>query len=56
LNVVIEGNRRLASIRWITEDDEAGVQVPESLLAMYDELPVLVVQDIQDDPVFLEAL
>jgi ParB-like nuclease domain len=29
--VVIEGNRRVAALRWIAEDDAAGVTIPENV-------------------------
>lgn len=41
--LVIEGNRRLAAIRWIIEDYNAGVSISPSLIESFNSLPVLVV-------------
>jgi hypothetical protein len=43
--VVIEGNRRIAALRWIKEDHEAGVDVPDSVLAVLDAIPCIVVEE-----------
>lgn len=43
--VVIEGNRRLAAMQWIQEDDAAGVNIPASVKADLAAVPVIVVQD-----------
>lgn len=53
--LVLEGNRRLAALRWIADDYEAGVDIPESLLATMDAIPVIVVVD-EADPAFYESL
>ncbi|MFZ1974832.1 MAG: ParB N-terminal domain-containing protein [Candidatus Acidiferrales bacterium] len=42
--VVIEGNRRLAALRWITEDDAAGVNVPEDVKQTLNAVPVVIVE------------
>lgn len=42
--LVIEGNRRLAALRWIDEDDKAGVNVPESVKTVFAGIPVVVVE------------
>lgn len=54
--VVAEGNRRLAAIRWIVEDDEAGVSVPKHVLSSFDEIPVFIIEVDKTDPVFQEAV
>ena len=55
LYVVLEGNRRLAALRWIADDYEAGVAVPESLLKTLEQIPVIIVEN-SDDPAFHESL
>lgn len=47
LYVVVEGNRRIAALRWIQQDHEAGVEVRPDVVAVLDELPVIVVEDGQ---------
>jgi len=42
--IVIEGNRRLAALRWIAEDDAAGVNIPENVKSTLKEVPVIVVE------------
>lgn len=42
--VTIEGNRRVAALRWISEDDAAGVNIPEPVKKTLSEVPVIVVQ------------
>lgn len=53
--LVLEGNRRTAALRWIAEDNEAGVTIPEHVLATLGAVPVIVVV-ADDDPAFYEAL
>lgn len=54
--LVLEGNRRLAALRWIAEDQAAGVSVSPSVLASLQQVPVVIVEDFADDPAFPEAL
>jgi hypothetical protein len=54
--VVIEGNRRLAALRWIASDVEAGADVPESVKAALGDIPVVIVPDDAADPALREAL
>jgi hypothetical protein len=54
--VVLEGNRRLAAIRWIVEDDLAGVEVPKSVLKQIKNIPVFLLKSDPSDPVFQEAV
>src|SRR5205823_6306195 len=42
--VVIEGNRRLAALRWIAEDDAAGVNIPENVKEVLKAVPVVIVE------------
>jgi hypothetical protein len=53
--LVLEGNRRLAALKWIAEDRDAGVSVPDSILESVDAIPVVIVEET-DDPAFYEAL
>lgn len=41
LYLVLEGNRRAASLKWIRQDHDAGVPVPPSVLATLDAVPVV---------------
>jgi hypothetical protein len=54
--LVIEGNRRVAALRWIKEDHEAGVNVPDQVLQTIDAVPVLLVEAPNADAAFFEAL
>jgi hypothetical protein len=54
--VILEGNRRAASLRWIRQDHEAGVTVPPELLEVLDKIPVIVVENAEDDPTLQLAL
>lgn len=56
LFVVIEGNRRLAALRWIAEDEKAGVSIPGPIIASLKNVPVIVVEDADADPIFQTAL
>ena len=39
LFVVIEGNRRVAAMKWILEDKESGVEIPTELIESFNNLP-----------------
>lgn len=39
--LVLEGNRRVAALRWIREDHEAGVPVPSTVLEVLSRVPVV---------------
>jgi len=54
--VVLEGNRRLAAMRWIAEDDQAGVEIPKGVLRALKAVPVFVLKTDSSDPVFQEAV
>jgi len=43
LFVVIEGNRRVAAIRWILEDEKSGVDIPQETIASFDNLPIVLI-------------
>ncbi|HYA42404.1 MAG TPA: ParB N-terminal domain-containing protein [Syntrophobacteraceae bacterium] len=54
--VVIEGNRRLAAVRWILEDYEAGVAIKETILDTLKQLPVVIAEQDTPDEVFRASL
>ena len=54
--VVVEGNRRLAALRWIDEDHAAGVEVPPQALSVLDSIPVIVLPDGEDESVYLSIM
>jgi hypothetical protein len=54
--VVIEGNRRLAAVKWILDDYSAGVVIDESTLASLQNLPVVVIEEEEDDETFRASL
>ena len=54
--VVLEGNRRLAAIRWILDDHAAGVAVPAELLKSFVNIRVAIIEDEVDDPAFCKAI
>ena len=54
--LVIEGNRRLAALRWIRSDYESGVDIDQGILEMLEKVPVIIVRHEDDDPAFFEAL
>lgn len=43
LYVVVEGNRRVAAMRWIVEDYEAGVDVPGPIMESFNKLPAVLI-------------
>ena len=47
LFVVIEGNRRVAAMKWILEDEENGVEIPTELIESFNNLPVVII-DVKD--------
>ena len=55
--LVVEGNRRLAALRWIKSDILAGAAVPDGISDAIRAIPVVVVPpDGEDDPGLKEAL
>jgi hypothetical protein len=54
--LVVEGNRRLAALRWILQDHDAGVPIDTELLASFETVPVIVVEGLEKDPTFLDSL
>lgn len=41
--LVVEGNRRLAALRWIREDHEAGLPVRQDVLDILDNIPAVTI-------------
>lgn len=41
--VVVEGNRRVAALKWIAEDHAAGVNVREDVITALDSVPVITI-------------
>ena len=54
--VVIEGNRRIAAVRWILEDHAAGVEIAPEVLATLKTLPTVVAEEAGTDEVFRASL
>lgn len=54
--VVIEGNRRLAALIWIKRDIDGGVDYNDTIIHTLENIPVVLVQNDEDDPAFFEAL
>lgn len=54
--LVIEGNRRVAALRWIESDQKSGAQVPQALLNTLKAVPVVIVPDDANDPALRESL
>lgn len=52
--VVIEGNRRLAAMRWILEDKNSGVAIPLGVIESFVELDVVLIDP--KDPENAEAI
>jgi ParB-like chromosome segregation protein Spo0J len=54
--VVVEGNRRLAALRWICNDYEAGVPVPDHVIEVTKAVPVLVLESDDDESAYLSIM
>lgn len=52
--LVVEGNRRVAAMRWLVRDREGGSSVPESLIQTFQELPAIVLGEGEDVPETLQ--
>ena len=42
--MVVEGNRRVAAMRWLKQDREGGSSVSENLIKSFDELPAILLE------------
>lgn len=56
LYLVLEGNRRLAALRWIKQDHDAGVTIPENVIAVLDAVPVIVITSEDDAGTYLAIM
>lgn len=56
LFLVLEGNRRLAALQWIKQDDEAGVATPASVVAVISAVPVIVIHSDNDAGTYLSIM
>jgi ParB-like chromosome segregation protein Spo0J len=54
--LVVEGNRRVAALMQIKQEFEAGIDVPDRVIAVFDAVPCLVVDASGQEPYFREAL
>lgn len=54
--VVIEGNRRIAAIKWILQDHDAGVSIDQDVLDSIAPVPVIIVEEEVPDEVFRASL
>lgn len=54
--IVIEGNRRIASFKSIREDFRAGVDIPGGIREIFEAVPCLVADSVDNDPAFTESL
>lgn len=54
--LVVEGNRRVAALKSLVEDDSAGIDVRRDVLHATKSLPVLVVDSSQDPSVYLAMM
>jgi ParB-like nuclease domain. len=54
--LVVDGNRRLAALRWIESDQNAGAAVSDAVLETLKAVPVVIVPNDDRDPALREAL
>jgi hypothetical protein len=54
--VVLEGNRRVAALKWIEEDDKTGIDVATRVLAVLKKVPILCIENEGDEPGVYEAI
>lgn len=46
--LILEGNRRLAALKWIDQDEKAGLTVDPAVKELLSKVPVIVVEDGDD--------
>ncbi len=56
LFLVLEGNRRVASLKWIVEDKESGYDVPKEVQSVFEKVPILILEEDGDEPAVYEAI
>lgn len=54
--VVVEGNRRIAALRWIADDHAAGVAIPKQVEYTLKNIPVVVIGDSEDPSIALSLM
>ena len=54
--VIVEGNRRVASVKWVLEDHAAGVAIDAAILSSLEKLPVIIVEEAGPDEAFRASL
>lgn len=54
--LVIEGNRRVAALLQLKQEHEAGIDIPERVVAVFEAVPCLAVEADGQEPYFREAL
>lgn len=54
--LVIEGNRRLAAVKWILVDNDAGVSLDQSVIESIKNLPVIIAEQGMPDEIFRASL
>jgi hypothetical protein len=54
--LVIEGNRRTAAAKWILEDHEAGIDIPDVILDSVRNIPCLLIEENEDSEVLRASL
>jgi hypothetical protein len=47
--VVVEGNRRVAAMRWLKKDREGGSAIPEKLIKSFDKLPAISLKGDEEE-------
>jgi len=54
--LVIEGNRRVAALRALKEQNEAGVPIPPKIITTFGAVPCIVAEQDEEFPFFKETL
>ena len=54
--LVIEGNRRIAALLLIRDQYEAGIELPPTIVEVFQSVPCLVADDEEQDAFFREAI
>lgn len=54
--LVIEGNRRVAALRGLRDQANAGIEIPNNVTAVFDAVPCIVAADDPKFPFFRETL
>ena len=52
--VIVEGNRRVAAMRWLKEDQAGGSQIKPELIESFKKLPAIVLESNEKDLVNLQ--